>query len=74
MFLTINFTVLFLNILFLFFIPNNSKNFIRNISLIGPLISLIFSSILLGFFNTNHYLFQNLAFFKFGSNFLNIYF
>ena len=74
MFLTINFTVLFLNILFLFFIPNNSKNFIRNISLIGPLISLIFSSILLGFFNTNHYLFQNLAFLKFGSNFLNIYF
>jgi len=38
------------------------------------LISLIISSILLSFFNTNYYLFQNLVFFNLGSDFLNIYF
>ena len=74
MLLTINLAVLLLNILFLLFIPNNYKTLIKNISLAGPLISLLISSILLGFFNTNDFLFQNLVFFKLGSDFLNIYF
>jgi hypothetical protein len=74
MLLTINFIILFLNILFLLFIPSKHKKLIKSFSLIGPLISLIISSILLSFFNTNYYLFQNLVFFNLGSDFLNIYF
>lgn len=74
MLLSIIFSVLFLSILVVFFIPKSNKDFLRKFSLLVSGLILLLSSVLLINFNNNNYYFQNVVYYNIGSHYLNLSF
>ena len=66
--------ILLLSIFICFFIPNKNIDILRIITLISSAIVFLLSSSLLVTFNCNNYYFQEIVVYKFGFNYLNLYF
>jgi len=74
MILTTIFLVLFISIITLIFIPSTNLFLLRFIALLGSATAFIFSCFLLISFNCNFFYFQSIVTYKFGFDFLNLYF
>ena len=72
MILSFIFSILFLSILILFFIPKTNQKFLKQFSLSVSGFVLFLSSVVLINFNTNNYYFQNVTYYNLGSNYLNM--
>jgi NADH:ubiquinone oxidoreductase subunit 4 (subunit M) len=68
------FFILFSSIFFILFIPNSNLNLIRFISLVSSGLVFILSSSFLITFDCNNYYFQEIITYKFGFDYLNLYF
>lgn len=74
MLLTLIFSILLLSIFTLCLIPSTNLNFLRISALVGSGLSFLLSCFLLISFNCNYYYFQHIVTYKFGFDFLNLYF
>ena len=68
------FFILLISILITFFIPNKEIKSLRIFTLLSSSLVFILSSYLLITFNCNNYYFQEIVTYRFGFNFLNLYF
>ena len=74
MLITSIFSILFITLLGIFFIPGNNKNMLRFVGLSSSGIVLILSCLLLVFFNCENYYFQHVITYKIENSLLNFAF
>ena len=68
------FSILLISILITFFIPNKEIKILRIFTLFSSSLVFLLSSYILVTFNCNNYYFQEIVTYRFGFNFLNLYF